>query len=232
MAAHTGFTLVEVLTVMSIIIILLALAVPTIRGLSANQLSNSGRLFTNLLTIARSEAINRRTIVRVEIATNWPPDPTLSFRRATIAAATLNAAGAYVYRQITGWETLPQGVIFEPTDPVVTEGTIMADGSLYFLDATNNLNNTDTSDLSFAGTPIPTVYFAFTPSGGLTGPAGTSIPIRIRLTEGVLPVGASSVTYIRASGSKYGGANWFDVRVNPLVGRLEIGRPESPLPNS
>ncbi len=229
-----GFTLVEILVVMGIIVLLIALVVPTVTGISSSSnLNNAGRLVSNLLTLARSEAINRRTIVRVEIATTWPTDPTYRYRKATLTAALDQGSGSYNYRQITSWETLADGIIFEVGDPLAN--AVPRDGSKYFLDGAflKNTNATETPKVTFGGNEIATVYLAFLPSGALSEPMGIAVPIRARLTEGVLPAGSSSIIYTRknsgSGGTTYPGANWFDIRINPLIGRIEIGRPDYPL---
>ena len=68
-----AFTLLELLIVMGIIVIVLGFTIPVVTGLSkSNNLNSGARLVANLLTIARSEAINRRALIRFEVATTWP----------------------------------------------------------------------------------------------------------------------------------------------------------------
>ena len=232
--AHIGgFTLVEMLAVIAIIVILSALALPALTSLNkSNTLNSSGRLLINLLSIARSEAIARRTVVRLEVAVSWP-DPSFNYRKMTLTYAALNAGGtAYDYRQIGKWETLDDGVVFETRDPLPGTPT---DGSVYVFAAGSSAPLGDAGNLNFAGSAVPTVYVAFSSTGALIErqpPSGLPVPIRVRLVDGVL--GASTtVTYThRASGptGSYPAANWLDVRVNNLVGRIEVGRPETPLP--
>ena len=228
-----GFTLVELLTVMAIIAVLSALAVPALTSLNkSSALNNSGRLFMNLLSVARTEAIARRTVVRLEVATAWRPDPTFNYRKYTLTAAKLNAGGtAYDYQQIGKWETVDDGVVFEINEPLANAPS---DGSVYLFAAGASTPLGDEGSLNFAGFTVPTVYVAFSSTGALVEqqpPSSLPVPIRARLVEGVL--GASTgITYTRhaSAGSSYPASNWLDVRVNNLAGRIEIGRPESPLP--
>src|SRR5438132_7643058 len=75
-----GFTLLELMVVIAVIIILLSLTIPAVTGLTKSSNLNSGaRLVANLLSIARSEAINRRTLIRFEVATYWPNDTTAPY---------------------------------------------------------------------------------------------------------------------------------------------------------
>lgn len=231
---NIGLTLVEMLTVMGIIAVLSALVLPAVTSLNkSNALNNSGRLFMNLLSNARSEAIARRTVVRVEVATTWP-DPAFSYRKVTLTAAALNAEGTtYIYQQLGKWETLEEGVVFEVHDPLPGAAS---DSSIYLFAANAATPLGDEGSLTYAGQAVATVYVAFSSTGSLVEqrpPSSLPIPIRARLVEGILGT-AGTVTYTRrttASMGDYPTANWFDIRINNLVGRIEAGRPEAPLPN-
>ena len=230
-----GFTLVELLVVMGIIVVLIALALPAVTSLNkSNALNNAGRLFTNLLTTARSEAITRRTVVRLEVATTWP-DPAYNYRKLALTAATLNAGGtAYNYQQFGKWETLDNGVVFEVQNPN-TPGAA-SDGSVYLFAAGASTPLGDDGSLTFAGANVPTLYVAFYPTGALVErppPAGLPVPRPVTLVEGTLG-NATTVTYTRRvlDANGYPTSNWLDVGIRNLVGRIEVGRPETPLPTA
>ena len=60
-----GFTLLELMVVLAILLVIAGFAVPALTTLSGgNGLSSGGRIVANLLTVARSEAINRHASIR------------------------------------------------------------------------------------------------------------------------------------------------------------------------
>jgi prepilin-type N-terminal cleavage/methylation domain-containing protein len=202
-----GFTLLELLVVIGIVLILLAATVPAVVGLSkSNSLNSAGRIVTNVLTIARSEAINRRTLIRFEIATNWPVDATSAYRKFTLVQHDVTTGAD---TQLTGWETLPTGTIFERQDPL---GTSPSSGSgTYFF----TQNPPQTSTLKFAGSDVTTDYIEFGPTGALDTPIANS-PVRLRINQGVISGTNEILT---------GTSNWFETSVDSIVGRIKISRP-------
>ena len=206
-ANNEAFTLLELLVVMGIILILLAATVPAVIGLSkSNSLNSAGRIVTNILTIARSEAINRRTLVRFEIATTWSTDPTSAYRKFTLVQHDVTSG---TDTQLTGWETLPTGTIFERQDPL---GTSPPSGSGTYFFA---LSPPQTSTLKFAGNDVPTNYIEFGPTGALDTPIASS-PVRLRINQGAIS-GTNEVLT--------GTSNWFEMSVDSIVGRIKISRP-------
>lgn len=128
---------------MAIIVIVLAFTVPAVTSLSkTNNLNSAGRLVSNLVTVARSEAINRRTLIRFEVATAWPADFTYSYRKVTLVQHDVASGND---TQLTKWETLPSGIIFQPQDPTPGSGA-------YFF----NLNQTQTPPLKSGGQDVAT----------------------------------------------------------------------------
>jgi type II secretory pathway pseudopilin PulG len=200
-----SFTLIELLVVMGIIILLVAALVPAVTSLSkSNNINTAGRMVSNVLTVARSEAINRRALVRFEVATSWPSDPEAAYRKFTLVQHDLNSGAD---TQLTKWETLPAGVIFNPQDP--TPGA----GSYFFI-----LNQVQTPALKSGTRTIPTVYIEFLPTGALNV-APASSPVRLRMVQGFLA--SATATSVTSTGT----SNWFETSVDSLVGRIKIVRP-------
>lgn len=200
-----AFTLIELLVVMGIILLLLAALVPAVTSLTkSNNINTAGRIVSNVLTVARSEAINRRALIRFEVATSWPGDPDAAYRKFTLVQHDVTTG---TDTQLTKWETLPGGVIFSPQDP--TPGS----GSYLFV-----LNQVQTPALQSGTQTIPTVYVEFLPTGALNVPVSNS-PVRMRLIQGFLA--SATATSITSTGN----SNWFETSVDSLVGRVKIIRP-------
>jgi prepilin-type N-terminal cleavage/methylation domain-containing protein len=202
---RSAFTLLELLVVIGIMSLLLVAVVPAVTSLSnSNNLNAAGRMVANSLAVARSEAINQRTLIRFEVVTDWPNDPAAAYRKFTLVQHDLTTG---IDKQLTKWETLPEGLIFNPQDP--TPGS----GSYFF-----SLNQTQNPKLTSGGQQVTTTYIEFLPTGALNV-APSNSPVRLRLVQGYLPSpGSTSATLTGAS-------NWFEASVDSLVGRIRIVRP-------
>ena len=106
-ALLSGFTLLELLVVIGLMSLLLVAVVPAVTSLSkSNNINTAGRMVANSLTIARSEAINQRTLIRFEVVTDWPNNPAAAYRKFTLVQHDLTSG---TDKQLTKWETLPDG---------------------------------------------------------------------------------------------------------------------------
>jgi prepilin-type N-terminal cleavage/methylation domain-containing protein len=200
----TAFTLIELLVVMAIMVIILAFTIPVVTGLSkSNNLNTGGRTVANLLTIARSEAINRRALIRFEVATTWPNDTASAYRKIALVQ---HDVATNTDTQLTKWETLPAGISFQPQDPAPN-----STGKYFF-----SLNQTST--LPVGSQSVNTSYIEFLPTGAVNIPMASS-PVRMRVVPGVLnPAGGGSISLTSTS-------NWMDASIDGLVGRIALARP-------
>lgn len=219
------------MVVCAIIIVIFSFSVPALTGLSkANNLNTGGRLVSDILTAARSEAITQRRLVQVRVATRWMnstggEDTAASYRKFSVwrrpqpddpqqpAAGTGDA-----FIQVSKWETLPAGITFEldpdpygfPTVTTVPKylGTNFLDGSL-----ANRKTGVTT-----AGSTVDVAWIEFAPTGAVTS-SGGSLPGRIYMliTEGFWDGTAVTSTNNRR--------NWIATTIETLVGRTNTLRP-------
>ena len=224
-----AFTLIELMVVIGIILLLVAALVPAVTSLSkSNNLNTSGRLVSNLLTSARSEAISQRRLVQVRVVTKWlnsagTEDTTASFRKYSVwrrpqpddSQQSTDPNDPYI--QISKWETLPAGITFEkdtstynfaPTTDPKHPGT-------YFLDA--SLSNTRTGITVPSGT-ADIAWIEFTPTGATSFTGAVPTRVYILVTEGFW----NGMTITSTSS---GHPNWLAAAVDTLVGRISVIRP-------
>ena len=131
----SAFTLLELLTVITIMGIIAALAVPTLRGLKPNAKVAATRELLDAVGRARQLAISQRTTVyMVFLSTNFWSDPlpdcldTQRLERGDESAATSSSSGTpmsalrsvgdqpgvHTPRYLSSWRTLPQGAYIPP----------------------------------------------------------------------------------------------------------------------
>ena len=238
-----GFTLIELLTVVSIMAVLSVLALPAINSLgNSTRLSAAGRLVSNLVSVARSEAINQRTLVQLRVLTTnqtGGDDLTVHYRKLSLwkLAQTGTYAGTYV--QFSSWETLPEGVMIEQNSAPNTTGSnstasnpaylVPPNPGTYFLNSallnTNGNGNTYPAIPYEAGT-YNYAWIEFSPTGGTTFPLTGGTTVYLLLTEAFLPSSAGPPTYTARSKTKANTiANWYQVSVTSLTGMSEVMRP-------
>lgn len=218
----------ELMVVCAIIIVLLAFTIPAITGLSkSNTLNTAGRLVSNILSAARSEAINQRRMVQVRIATKWmngsKEDTASSYRKLSVWRrpqpddAQQAASSSDPYIQVTKWETLPTGVVFDsdpspynfPTDPTDARYP----GTHAFDPALGNRR----VGVSTANSTVDVAWIEFAPTGSVTTGGSTPGRIYLLVTEGFW---TGSVT---TSTSRH--ANWIVATIDTLMGRSTVLRP-------
>lgn len=211
------------LSVIGILVFLTAVVMPAINSIgSGNRLNGAARIVSNMMTIARSEAINSRVPVQLRIVTDkWtaiPGGENYDARYRKISLWKLDrATNSYV--QFSRWETLPAGVVISPgPDPSASYAFPANDNpGTYFLSGTPD---PALQDIATNGAVANAACFEFLPDGSLQVGSAASNRMYLLLVEGSLPEGQTIPVSTRA-----GKANWAQVRVAPLTGRISVVKP-------
>jgi hypothetical protein len=210
------------LTVVSLVLGLMALVAPVASGLvRGDNLSTAARMLNDQLSLARTEAINQRALIQLRIVTDrWEGQGDgvdHRYRRFSLWRydESLPASAADRYVQISRWENLPVGVLFEPDgEPTATYAFEEFPGT-YVLGEENS-DSTRSGVRSGAAT-FDAAWIEFTPTGGLRT-SGSLGSLYLLLTEGFLMDGQDVPQYTRDR------QNWAKVEINPLTGRIQTTR--------
>lgn len=217
-----------VIAIIGVLVVLIAPAVTTLS--KAGGVNGGGRLISNLLTVARSEAINKRTRVQLRIVTKWmnggAEDETAAYRKMSVwtldpIKAAQMPPPADLYSQASKWETLPAGIIIESSeDPTAATPpyTFAASTSpnypgTYFL---NTALANRTANVTVGSATVDFVWVQFDPSGAANFPGKGYLLV----TEGSFSRSAPSLIYTHS-----GHPNWFAASVTGVTGRILSIRP-------
>ena len=227
-SVQRAFSLIELLVVMGIVVLLLALMIPAVIGLSkSNNLNTGGRAVADVLAAARSEAITQRRLIQVRVATRWigasGEDTSASYRKFSVwkrpqsddTPQPTNSSDPYV--QISRWETLPTGITFEGDPAAYNLPTATSDPrypGTNVLDA--SLNNRRTN-VSTGGATVDVAWIEFTPTGSVNFSGSLPGRVHFLVTEGFWNGSAVVSTNQHA--------NWLAATVDTLVGRMNVLRP-------
>jgi prepilin-type N-terminal cleavage/methylation domain-containing protein len=202
-----GFTLIEMLTVMVIIVIVLSIGVPAFNNLmKSGGLSGASREVANSLGLARQYAITHRTTTCVVFpysATGIIPGADIAPLYQSYAVFDLGS-GNYISK----WEHLPLGTVFMNVNASV--------GNPPCLD---NLVGPVTLHFPYTNSvATPTLAcIQFQPTGAAVNP-GT-----LTITEGFMNSGTIVVPTSKTSANTL--ANQSVISVDSVIGRIQVIRP-------
>lgn len=226
-----AFTLVELLTVIAIVAVITALAIPSLRSFQSTALQTAARQLSNTLQLARQYAINSRTQVRVCLAVENTSGTTLRddlvCRAYTVCRRTNDANGNLAgWIPLDDWTFLPEGVVLSehntsgystitlPDPPTIgNSGTRILNSSggspewRYF-------NNTSTLTVFVPGSPeswyVSTVLFE--PTGAASGISANAAGIRL-VAGSVLQAGSRTLLVTDTN-------NWVFIEYDSYGGRV------------
>ena len=215
-----GFTLIEVLVVLMIISMLMVLSIPAIKGLTSTAgMSTAIRHISSMMTLARSHAIAKRTIVRFGIVTAWDDDSKAAYRKYGLWEWDREMEKFVPFHE---WKTLPPGLVFEKGrgDYLRSSDYAQQDGSSVRGDF---LPSADTESFieEVRSDQVRVVFFEFTPSGGARLPGGEERNILAVVINGYLdPSSEGDLVYTDAEKK-----DWAQFNIDTLTGRVRIYRP-------
>lgn len=216
--------MVEILAVLAVATVITGLSVPALSGINGgNTLNTATAKLAGLMTVARSEAISRHTVVRFVVARDWPGKQDANLRRVSLWAWDSDIEQ---YAPLTDWEDLPDGIILEPSVPAYVKS------STYANDDRSSVHGNCVLDSEFADRaqfnpgaptePIDARYIEFTPAGNLRIPEGDARHAIFVATQGFANEDGT-LRYTRATGD--GPANWSQLNVDTLTGRVRVYQP-------
>lgn len=215
----------EILVVLAVIAILIALTVPTLSSLSgATSLSTGTRQVSNLLTLARTEAIKLHTVTRFVVVTEASKTEEVAYRRYGIWAWNPELEE---FRPLSSWEELPLDAVFEPIEPTYIRQSLYAKDDATSVRGDYVLDEERMFISDTGGEDFTMQYVEFLPSGAARIQDGTERNIMLVVTGGIIAPGDEgdlpSIVYKNADDGKPN--NWSQINIDTLTGRVRIYRP-------
>jgi type II secretory pathway pseudopilin PulG len=225
---QSAFTVIELLTVVSIMALVSVVALPALNSMgNGTNLSAAGRVVSNLVTIARSEAINQRTLVQLRLLTtckSGADDATVHYRKMSLWKL-VQSGTVQSYQQFSNWETLPNGIMvdpsnIDPTQSATPKYTYTPPGTYFLNSSLLGNSNGAGAGISYEAGAYNYTWVEFSPTGGTTYPAGNAT-VYLLLTQAFMPSStATAPVYTPANHP-----NWYQVSINSLTGMSEVVRP-------
>ena len=224
-----GFSLLELLVVMTVMSVLILLIAPSIFSvLHAQALSSGAREVSNHLVKARSLAIAKHTLTRLLFAKTWPEekdsDDIGSFRKYSIWEWNPENSK---FERVSEWRTLPPGTFFEPAVPgyIKKSNYAINDATSVYGDDGFDQKDAEIKVKAYNDAEIEAQFVEFLPTGAARLPGGTQKKVIYVLAEGEINTTPEGPMVIRKDRSNSQPKNWAQVNLDTLTGRVRIYRP-------
>lgn len=222
-SSHAGFTLFEVLMVISIVSLIAGFTVPALRSTSSQNLHSGARLVAGWLNVARSEAIARHTIVRFAVAREWPGKTGANLRKVSLWAWDAELESFW---QISPWQELPPGLVIEPEIPAYVRGALYATNDPSATRGDCVLGEDYASTAGFetgpSDQPVEVRFVEFTAAGNARVPGSTERQAIFVVTPGSADADGVVTHTTNAGGHA---ANWAQINIDKLTGRVRVYEP-------
>tara|TARA_R110002096_G_scaffold122929_8_gene266134 strand:- start:826 stop:1476 length:651 start_codon:yes stop_codon:yes gene_type:complete len=211
-----------------ILLAMIALGTVTERVLGSQTLNSATRELANYLIMARAEAVRHQTITQIRFVTD-ESDAVADSGEAlrSFSIWSLEDSDGPIYKPLTGWRDLPEGVILEPSFPDYVRSSSYAqnDGTTIRGDYVLKPEGT-AKTVEKAGKEVPYRHIEFLPTGSARIPSGESNQSIVVVVEGYL---APSGNVVRTAPKVETGsdvvANWSQINIANLTGNVRIYRP-------
>ncbi len=214
----SGFTLLELIIVMVMIVIMTALVAPAVTSLGRSTgLVTGGNTVTNLIGYARQVAVGKNTMTALVVLARQGVEA--DYRAITVLE--YNPIGGWT--QITEWKTLPTGIIFDPNSQNSTFLENFPDPFPFLAMASQTnppvtFKSADGKTLEKIKNPDGYAARIFLPTGGLRNPED---PAQLRLIEGFLQNG--QIVRTRRHGAD--SSNFYEIAIIGATGATKVTRP-------
>ncbi len=207
-----GFSLFELIIVIGLLSLLIAFSTPSLLTLRSSSLQASGREFADFLNYCRSEAIQKRTAIRVGVVTK-SNEKSEEFRAYAAWRWDKSSKG---FQPMTKFHFLPQALTFEASRPQYWKQTSYARDEPSILRGDYVLEN-EIGEFVDENIPLKRKrrirFLQFSPAGRASITEGSRRNLQLAMREGE--------TFPAPTELK----NWVHFSVDTLTGRTRIYRP-------
>jgi len=207
-----GFSLMELLTVITIIAIILGTVFYGVSNFASAGLSTSTRQVADFMSLCRSRAIAGHTVVRFGVVVSESSEfPDTQYRAYSSWVWNKNRRA---YEQNEGWKLLPVDVVFSSEDSKMIQGSSYAANDASSIRGNFILEDSDMETFEEEFSPYGKVtlrFLEFTAAGRARTPGGEK---------------RNLITVLKPTNTGEEIDNWSQINVDRLTGRVRVYRPQ------